>query len=141
MILGIGIDLVDIARVHQLLARQGERAVARLFTPGEASYARQRAEPARHFASRFAAKEAAFKALAGNDLARCIGWLDIEVVVHGDGRPALALRGAAERRAAEMGVRHAFVSLTHSDATAGAVVVLEGGGADAGTSSGTTGGS
>jgi holo-[acyl-carrier protein] synthase len=127
MILGIGIDLVEIERVAQLLARKRERAIARLFTKGEAGYAGRRAEPARHLAARFAAKEAAFKALAGNDLARGIGWQDIEVVVHGDGRPSLVLHGAAARRAAEMGVQHTFVSLTHSDVTAAAVVVLEGG--------------
>jgi holo-[acyl-carrier protein] synthase len=126
MILGIGIDLVEIERMAQLLGRQRERGIARLFTVGEASYAARRAEPARHLAARFAAKEAAFKALAGNDLARGIGWRDIEVVVHGDGRPSLVLHGTAARRAAEMGVQRSFISLTHSDVTAGAVVVLEG---------------
>jgi len=126
VILGVGIDLVDIARVRELLTRRGERAVARLFTRGEAAYAQARAEPARHFASRFAAKEAAFKALAGDDLARTIGWLDIEVIAEGDGRPSLVLHGAAARRAAALQVSRALVSLTHCHGVAGAVVVLEG---------------
>ena len=126
MILGVGMDLVDIARVEQMLSRHGERAVTRLFTQGEAAYARGRAQPARHFAARFAAKEAAFKALAGDDLARTIAWREIEVVVEGDGRPSLALHGAAARRAAALQVRRALVSLTHSETMAGAVVVLEG---------------
>jgi holo-[acyl-carrier protein] synthase len=126
VILGVGIDLVDIARVEQMLSRRGERAVDRLFTPGEAAYARARAQPARHFAARFAAKEAAFKALSGNDLARTIGWRDVEVVVAPDGQPMLHFHGAAALRAAELGVRRALLSLTHSDASAAAVVVLEG---------------
>jgi holo-[acyl-carrier protein] synthase len=126
VILGLGIDLVDIERVERLLERKGNRALARLFTAGEAAYAGRRPQPARHLAARFAAKEAAFKALAGNELARTIGWRDIEVVTHGDGRPDLLLHGAAASRAAEIGVRRAHLSLTHSDATAAAVVVLEG---------------
>jgi holo-[acyl-carrier protein] synthase len=126
VILGVGIDLVDIARVEQMLSRRGERAVDRLFTPGEAAYARARAQPARHFAARFAAKEAAFKALAGDDLARTIGWREIEVVVEDDGRPSLTLHGAAAQRAAALRVRRALVSLTHCEGVAGAVVVLDG---------------
>ena len=85
MIVGLGVDLVEIARVEALVARHGERAVAKLFCDGEAAYARARAQPGRHLASRFAAKEAAFKALAGIDLARTIGWRDIEVLVESDG--------------------------------------------------------
>ena len=126
MIVGLGIDLVDIERVARLMERWGERAAARLFTDGEAAYARDRAEPARHFASRFAAKEAAFKALAGDDGARAIGWRDIEVVVEDDGRPTLRLHGAARRRAERLGVRRTLLSLTHADGVAGAVVVLDG---------------
>ena len=126
MIVGIGVDLVDIARVEALVARNGERAVAKLFSDGEAAYARARAQPGRHLASRFAAKEAAFKALSGNDLARTIGWRDVEVVVAPDGQPMLHFHGAAALRAAELGVRRALLSLTHSDASAAAVVVLEG---------------
>jgi holo-[acyl-carrier protein] synthase len=126
VIVGLGVDMVDIARVEALVARHGERAVTKLFSAGEAAYARARPQPGRHLASRFAAKEAAFKALAGNDLARTIGWRDVEVLVERDGQPALRFHGAAARRAAELGVRRAFVSLTHSDASAAAVVVLEG---------------
>ena len=126
MILGIGFDLVDIARVAALLADKGERAVARLFSPGETEYARARAEPARHFAARFAAKEAVYKALAGSEDARGIGWRDTEVVIEWDGRPRLVLHGRAAARAAALGVVRAHVSLTHADLVAGAMVVLEG---------------
>jgi holo-[acyl-carrier protein] synthase len=127
VIVGLGMDLVDIARVEALVARYGERATHKLFSDGEAAYAHARVQPGRHFAARFAAKEAAFKALAGNELARTIGWRDIEVEIGRDGQPSLRLHGPAARRAAELGVRRALVSLTHSDASAAAGVVLEGG--------------
>ncbi len=126
MILGVGFDLVDIARVAALLEAKGERAVARLFSPGEAEYARARAEPARHFAARFAAKEAVYKALAGSEDARGIGWRDTEVTVAWDGRPQLVLHGRAAERAAALGVVRSHLSLTHADLVAGAVVVFEG---------------
>ena len=125
MIAGIGIDLVDIDRVDRLLVRFGDRAVKRLFTARERAYATSRANPARHFAARFAAKEAAFKALAGTEAARAIGWREIEVLAEADGRPRLELHGLAATRAAELAVTRVFVTLTHSHATAAAVVILE----------------
>lgn len=124
MIAGVGIDLVDIARVQRLLDAKGERALRRLFTANEVDYALTRALPAQHLAARLAAKEAAFKALAGNSLARGIGWREIEVV-RGDHGPTLSLHGRAAERAAQLGVKEIWVSLTHSATTAGAVVVLE----------------
>jgi holo-[acyl-carrier protein] synthase len=125
MIVGIGLDLVDIARVARLLETKGDRARRRLFTEGELAYAERRAEPARHLAARFSAKEAAYKALAGTEHARGIGWHDIEVLVEWDGRPALRFHGRAAERAAELGITRAHLSLTHADTTAAAVVVLE----------------
>lgn len=127
MIVGLGFDLVDIPRVAELLAGKGERAERRLFTPDEVAYARARAEPARHFAARFAAKEAAYKALAGSEAARGIAWRDVEVVMEWDGRPRLVLHGRAAERAEALGVTRAHVTLTHADGVAGAVVVLEAG--------------
>ena len=124
MIAGVGIDLVDIARVQRLLDAKGERALRRLFTSDEVDYALTRALPAQHLAARLAAKEAAFKALTGNALARAIGWREIEVV-RGDHGPTLSLHGRAAERAAQLGVTGIWVSLTHSETTAGAVVVLE----------------
>ncbi len=125
MIVGVGIDLVDIARARRLVEAHGERALARLFTAGEAEYARGRADPHRHLAVRLAAKEAAFKALAGSEGARSIGWREIEVVRGGTGGPALRLHGRAAVRADELDVRQCLVTLTHSDSTAAAVVILE----------------
>jgi holo-[acyl-carrier protein] synthase len=102
VIAGIGIDLVDIARVQRLIDAKGDRALRRLFTADEVDYALTRALPAQHLAARLAAKEAAFKALANNSLARSIGWQDIEVV-RGDHGPTLSLHGRAAERAAQLG--------------------------------------
>jgi holo-[acyl-carrier protein] synthase len=126
MILGVGMDLVDIERVERMLERHAERLVERLFTPRESAYCAGMSRPARHYAVRLAAKEAAFKALSGTEEARAIGWLEIEVELDSIGRPSLALHGRAHARAKVLGVARSFVSLSHSDATAGAFVVIEG---------------
>ena len=126
MILGLGLDLVDIDRVAAVLDRHPARARRRIFTPGEVAYCDRRSAPARHFAARFSAKEAAYKALAGTAAARTISWQDIEVINDPDGRPHLVFHGQAAARAAELGVRQAIITLTHADGMAAAVVVLEG---------------
>jgi holo-[acyl-carrier protein] synthase len=125
VIVGIGVDVVEIARVEQLLDAKGDRARQRLFTDAESAYAADKANPAQHLAARVAAKEAAFKALAGTDQARAIGWREIEVIRELDGRPALAFHGRAAERAAQLGVERTWVSMTHSATTAIAMVVLE----------------
>ena len=125
MILGIGVDIVEIDRMRHMLDTSGERLISRIFTEGETQYAQARAEPAMHFAARAAAKEAAYKALSGNQLARAVGWREIEVCLRDDGAPYLVLHGRARDRAVEMGVGRALISLTHSKSAAVAVVVLE----------------
>lgn len=125
MIVGLGVDIVEIARVERLLERHPGRAVTRLFTDREVAYVGDRACPAPHYAARLAAKEAAYKALAGDATARGIAWREIEVVSGPDGVPALSLHGLAARRAAQLQVRRCWVSLTHTDKTAAAVVILE----------------
>lgn len=130
MICGLGMDLADIDRIARMLARHPERARLRLFSEGERAYCDRRGDPARHFATRFAAKEAAYKALSGSEEARHIHWQDIEVANSPlDGRPSLRFHGAAAKRAAELGVSVIHVTLTHSDQVAAAVVVLESSGA------------
>ena len=125
MILGIGVDLVEVARMQGLLDRKGERVLRRLFTDGERAYASTHREPARQLAARAAAKEAAFKALSGNDLARAIGWRELEVVSTPGRAPVLVLHGRAVQRARELGVAHIHLSLTHSESTACAMVIAE----------------
>ena len=125
MIVGIGIDLVDIARVERMLERKGAHVLQRLFTDDEVAYAMARVRPAMHLAARLAAKEAAFKALAGSDDARLIGWREVEVIARPGHAPTLALTGRADTRARELGIQHLWISLTHTDSAAAATVVLE----------------
>jgi len=124
-IVGIGIDVVDLARARRMMDRHGERALHRLLTSAERTYVMSAADPARHFAARLAAKEAVFKAMQSLPGARAISWLDIEVVRGPEGAPVAALSGRAEEvsRTAPGLVVH--LSLTHSDATAGAVAIVE----------------
>jgi holo-[acyl-carrier protein] synthase len=121
-IVGIGIDAVDIPRVAQVLARFGERFLQRVFTSGEIAYCTCRRHPVPPLAARFAAKEAAMKALGTGNAAGVL-WHDIEVL-RSDGPPRLVLHGGAAARAAEMGVTRALVTLTHSEALAFAEVML-----------------
>lgn len=125
MIIGIGVDVVDVERVEGMLARHGERLVARMFTPQEVRSTADRADRATALAARIAAKEATYKALTGNELARAIGWREMEVRKNGDGAPSVHLTGRALQRSIELSVSRIFVSLSHSDRTAIAMVVLE----------------
>lgn len=125
MIVGIGFDLVAIARVEGMLERKEQRALDRLFTAHEQQYALSRARPAMHLAARLAAKEAVFKALTGSDDAKLIGWKEAEVRRGAEGPPVLHFTGRAEARARELGVTRVHLTLSHTDETAGAVVILE----------------
>lgn len=126
MPLGIGLDVVDVERVERMLARHGDRALSRMLTEGERAYCERMAAPARHVAARLAAKEAAYKALSVDPDAGWIGWLELEVVRDAKGLPHLAFHGRADASATRLGVRSALVSLSHSDASAAAVVLLLG---------------
>jgi holo-[acyl-carrier protein] synthase len=117
--IGLGIDAVDVARFRAVLARRPAIA-GRLFTTGEREYARRLADPAPSLAARFAAKEAAMKAL-GVGLG-AIGWHDVEVVRLESGAPSLVVSGVAAALASRLGVGNWRVSLTHTAAFAEAVV-------------------
>jgi holo-[acyl-carrier protein] synthase len=124
-ILGIGLDATDIPRIAELLGRYGDRFLQRVFTPGEIAYCTKRRNPAPHLAGRFAAKEAAMKALGTGQSQGVVLWKDIEVV-RGGGPPRLHLHGGALRRAESMHVRRSLITITHSDALALAQVMLIG---------------
>jgi holo-[acyl-carrier protein] synthase len=113
---GVGIDLLEIARLEHALARR-PRLAERLFTEGERAYASGRARPLMHLAARFCAKEAVAKALSLHEWS----WHDVEIL-GGGGPPVVRLSGRAGARAAELGV-HVTVSLTHTGSTAGAVAI------------------
>jgi holo-[acyl-carrier protein] synthase len=123
-ILGIGIDATDIPRIADVLERYGDRFLRRVFTDDEIAYCTRRRNPAPHLAGRFAAKEAAMKAL-GTGHSHGVLWKDIEVVRRG-GPPRLMLHGGAGVRAAAMNVRRSLLTITHSDALAFAQVMLIG---------------
>lgn len=125
MIVGSGIDVVEIARVERALARSHGRFAARVFTPDEQAHCRRHARPAPHFALRFAAKEAVMKAV-GTGWARGVRWVDIEVVRDVTGPFALRLHGAVEVLAASRGALRAHLALSHSRSHAVALVLLEG---------------
>ena len=87
MILGLGVDIVEIDRMRHMLETSGQRLIDRIFTEEEARYALAHVDPAMHLAARAAAKEATYKALSGNHLARAVGWREIEVRLREDGAP------------------------------------------------------
>ena len=124
MILGIGVDLIEVARMEKALER-GERIRRRLFTPLEIAYCTRHKEPGRHFAARFAAKEAGMKAL-GTGWSNGVGWKDFEIKLDPRGRPHLLLSGRAAELAKAMGANHTVVSLAHDGGFAIAVVAIEG---------------
>lgn len=125
MILGIGIDLVEISRVDGLVARRGDRALRRLFTSAEIERCGRSRAPAESLAARFAAKEAFFKAM-GTGWGCGLGWTEIEVLSSASGAPSIRLSGAAQRLADDRGVRKIHLSLTHTEAFASAYLILEG---------------
>lgn len=132
MIVGIGIDLVEIARVRRLVERWGDRFLHRVFTEDEVAYAKRRQAPAEHLAARFAAKEATLKAL-GTGLSLGVRWREMEVRRAPGRAPTLALSGRTAAIGAARGVRRVHVSLTHDAGLAMAQVLAEGEG-DAGPS-------
>jgi holo-[acyl-carrier protein] synthase len=124
VIVGLGVDIVEVSRIEAAIERHNRKFVARVFTPSEIAYCERHRDRSERYAARFAAKEAAMKAL-GTGWARGVRWVDIEVTRLASGQPTLALHGAARRHAERMGVSRISVSLTHSGNTAFAQVIFE----------------
>ena len=125
MIVGLGVDIVEVARIEALYARGGERALARMLTEAEREWLQRFAHPAPHIAGRFAAKEAVMKAL-GTGWTRGVAFAQIEVLDDELGQPRIALRGAAAERAAQLGGRRWHISISHEQKYAVAEAILEG---------------
>jgi holo-[acyl-carrier protein] synthase len=121
-VVGVGIDVVEVARIAALLARHGERALERLCHPGEAD--RSRAALDQHVAGLFAAKEAVLKAL-GTGWAAGLTLRQVEVVRAAGGAPGVRLHAAAAERAAALGITRLHLSISHERAWAAAVAVAE----------------
>jgi holo-[acyl-carrier protein] synthase len=124
MIIGTGIDIAEVPRIRQSIARFGDRFLQRIYTPGEIRYCDSKANREERYAARFAAKEAAMKAL-GTGWSHGVRWRDCEVTRLPGGRPTMTFHGKAGEIAAKLGVRHTALSITHTSEQALAQVILE----------------
>lgn len=125
-IVGIGIDVVETARIQDSIDKFGDRFLHRVFLPGEIEYANKMKKPALHLAARFAAKEAVSKAF-GTGIGASLGWKDMEIVRDNSGPPRLVLHYKGEAMARRLGVREVLISLSHTDqyGAANAVVIAD----------------
>ena len=121
---GIGVDICRVERIAASLERFGDRMRRRLFTPGELTYCERHKDPLPHLAARFAAKEAASKAL-GTGMSGGVGWTQIEVLQPGGRVPELRLTGVALERFHAIGASRSHLTLSHDGGIAVACVVLE----------------
>jgi holo-[acyl-carrier protein] synthase len=124
MIVGTGIDIAEVPRIVQSIERFGERFLHRIFTSAEIRYCDSKANRAERYAARFAAKEAAMKAL-GTGWNHGVRWRDCEVTRMPGGRPTLTFHGKAAEFAAKLGTKNIALSLTHTKEQAMAQVILE----------------
>jgi len=124
MIVGLGIDIAEVDRIERAIRRYGQRFLQRVFTPAEIDYCQSKANVFERFAGRFAAKEAAMKAI-GTGWRRGVRWRDFEVVREPSGRPSIRFSGVAADFAERLGMKRALVSITHTAAQAIAQVILE----------------
>jgi len=124
MVIGTGIDIVEITRFRKILTGTGKRFMTRVFTTEEQRFCLARHDPAQHLAVRFAAKEAVFKAL-GTGWAKGLTWLDVEVLRQEQGAPIILLHGATQKLAASKGVMKIHLSMTHTNNWAAATAILE----------------
>ena len=124
-IIGTGVDIVETARIADLLGNHPERFLERCFTKGEQEDSKRNKRQNEHLAARFAAKEAALKAL-GTGWSQGIGWTDIEVVKEASGKPNLNITGRAKEIADGLGITSWHLSLSHISTHAVASVVAEG---------------
>lgn len=124
MLIGTGVDLIEVERIAQSIERYGDRFLRRVFTDHEIAYCRRRRTGAESFAARFAAKEAAAKAL-GTGISRGVTWNEFQVTRQPGGRPTLELSGRAALLAGELGVKNISLSLTHTATLAMASVTME----------------
>ena len=121
---GLGIDMIETERIEHSLERFGVKFMRRVFTEGEIAYCQSMKYPARHFAARFAAKEALSKAF-GTGIGKAMGWRDIDVRKKESGEPFVILSGGAEVLAKQRAVQSVLISLSHTHHHAVAVIALE----------------
>lgn len=124
MIVGLGLDIAEIDRIEAAIKRHGAAIIERLFTPAEAAYCERYKNKFERYAGRFAAKEAAMKAL-GTGWSGGVRWRDIEVVREASGKPSLQLAGMPREIADRLGVKSIALTITHSGNLALAEVIFE----------------
>jgi holo-[acyl-carrier protein] synthase len=124
LIVGLGVDIAEVPRIQAAIERHGQSFLRRVFTPNEIEYCERFKNKFERYAGRFAAKEAAMKAL-GTGWRRGIRWVDLEVGREQSGRPTMALAGEAAKIAAHLGVKRISLSITHTEAQALAQVIFE----------------
>ena len=124
MIVGTGIDIAEVPRIADAIERYGDRFLNRIFTEGERRYCDSKANRMERYAARFAAKEAAMKAL-GTGWNHGVRWRDVEVSRQPGGRPTIAFHGKAAEAATKLGAAHVSLSLSHTEEQAIAHVILE----------------
>ena len=125
MLIGTGVDLIEIERIAHSIERYGERFLRRVYTEQEIAYCSRKRSGAESYAARFAAKEAGAKAL-GTGISRGVTWNEFQVRREASGRPTLELSGRARLLAQELGVKAISLSLTHTGKLAMATVMMEG---------------
>jgi len=124
VILGTGIDIIEVARIAASFERFGERFVNRILRPDEIAYCKSHRNPAPFLAARFSAKEAVSKAF-GTGIGQHLGWQDIEVRRKESGEPYIVLHGQGATLFEQRGARAVHITLSHTDAHAAAMAVLE----------------
>jgi holo-[acyl-carrier protein] synthase len=124
MIVGTGVDITEVPRIAAAIERFGERFLKRIFTDAEIQYCQSKVNSVERFAARFAAKEAALKAL-GTGLRMGISWREVEVTRMPGGRPTISFRGVAAQFASKLNAKGAHLSLSHTKDHAIAYVILE----------------
>ena len=124
MILGIGIDIIEVARIQASFEKFGERFVNRILLPNEITYCLSHKKPAPFLAARFSAKEAISKAF-GTGIGSQLNWQDMEVRRKESGEPFVILHGNGEKLFAARGAKRLLISLSHTQNYATAVAVLE----------------
>jgi len=124
MIVGTGIDIAEVPRIRKAIERFGDRFLQLVFTPAEILYCDSKANRVERYAARYAAKEAAMKAI-GTGWNHGVRWRDCEVTRMPGGRPTLSFHGKAAEFAAKLGAKHAALSLSHTAEQAIAQVILE----------------
>jgi holo-[acyl-carrier protein] synthase len=123
-IVGIGIDICEVARVREAIERFGQRFLRRVFTQAEREYCESKRNRIERYAARFAAKEAAMKAI-GTGLRRGVTWQDFEIGREPGGRPTMIFKGKAAEFATRSGTKRSYLTMSHTSELAIAQVILE----------------